>query len=286
MGNDAHGVPIGGCYTRRVIRRYLLPCVLIMAVAVGAAGLAYREARKTAFSATCTFQALVHVSQQSPQSADFLDFFNRLAANEVSIALTANPYVPVARDNHVNAGTLAANTLVQPVIGLGIYSVRVVANEGPQAVKLTNALCDQFVKDIRAHRTNEIDAQVADLQSRILALQTELKKLSKVPPAKRTLQQRATITARQEALGGNTAQMANILSLPPDNISTLVRAVGAQAYDPRHLAKDMLIGLVAGLLVCFLYVLGGEIISERRDQLATPDSTAARAEPANEPQGR
>ena len=257
-----------------------------MVVAVGAAGLAYNEAKKTAFSATCTFQALIHVSQQQPQSADFLDFFNRLAANEVTIALIDNPYVAVARENHVNAGTLAANTLVQPVPGVGIYSTRVIANEGPEATKLANAVCDQIVGDIRQHRTNEINAQVSDLQSRISSLQAELKKLSKVPAGRRTLQQKATITARQEALIGNTAQMASILSLPPDNISTLIRAVAAQAYDPRHLSKDLLVGLVAGLLACFLYVLVGEIIAERRDQLDEPIAPMSGVEPAREPQGR
>jgi len=284
VGLQASFRPVGTL--KRVIRRYLLPCVLIMGVALGAAGLAYKQAKKTAFADTCTFQVLVHIAQQQPQSADFLDFYNRLGANEVSIALMSNPYIPVGRANKVEAGTLAANTTVLPISGLGIYSVRVLAKERASATQLANAMCDQIVADIKDHRANTLNAQISDLENRITGLQADLKRLSAIPPAKRTIEERATLQARQEALAGNTAQMASILSLPPDNVSTLIKATDAQAYDPRHLSKDLLIGLVAGLLVCFLYVLVGEIIAERREKLPEPPATVARAEPAREPQGR
>jgi len=257
-----------------------------MAVALGGAGLAYKQAKKTAFAATCTFQTLVHIAQQQPQSADFLDFYNRLGANEVSIALMSDPYIAVGRANDVEAATLASNTTVLPIPGLGIYSVRVLAKERTAATKLANAMCDQIVGDIKTHRADTVNAQISDLEHRISGLQADLKRLSAIPPAKRTIEERATLQARQEALAGNTAQMASILSLPPDNISTLIKATDAQAYDPRHLSKDLLIGLVAGLLVFFLYVLVGEIIAERRQNLLEPAATVARVEPEKEPQGR
>ena len=101
-----------------------------MAVSVGAAEIAYASARKTQFSAGCSFQALVHLSQAQPQSADFLDFYNRLAANEVSIALASNPYAAVAKSARVDAGKLEANTTVAPIAGLGLYGLRVIAAEG------------------------------------------------------------------------------------------------------------------------------------------------------------
>jgi len=251
-------------YTRRVIRRYLLPCVLIMAVSVGAAEIAYASSRKTQFSASCSFQALVHLSQAQPQSADFLDFYNRLAANEVSIAVASNPYAAVAKRERVDAGKLADSTTVQPIPGLGLYGLRVIAAESRAALVEANGLCDQIVKSIIKHRADDNASQIKDLNARIKTLQTELKRITVIPPAKRTTVQSATLQAQEQALSGNAAQIAGILSLPPDSISVLIRAVNAQGYDPRSQSKNLLIALVGGLLACFLVVLLGEVIAERR----------------------
>ena len=257
---------------------------------MGTAGLAYAGARKTQFSARCTFQALVHLSQAQPQSADFLVFYNQLAANELSIALTSNPYAKVAKAHGADAGKLAGATSVTPVPGLGIFSLRVIAANAKTATTLSNGLCDQIVSDIKSHRATENGSQIKDLKSRIKTIQSELKRLAAIPKNRRTIVDAANLQAQQEAVVGNAAQIASILSLPPDSITVLNRAVNARGYDPRSLSKNLLIALVAGLLACFLVVLIGEVIAERRTDLRESglggDVWVSGAEPPKETQRR
>jgi capsular polysaccharide biosynthesis protein len=182
----------------------------------------------------------------------------------VNVALEGGVYAKAAAAVRVPAGALATNTTLGPPVGLALFSVQVVGSSKPSAARLANAVCDAFVSSIRAQRVAETAAQKAAISTRVGDLEREIARLASIPPPKRTVADNVTLSADRQAVTASVTDMAFVQSLPPDKVYVVTPATTGTPYDPRSKGKNLLIALVAGLLACFLFVLVGEILAERR----------------------
>lgn len=244
-------------------RRYVLVCALIMTVALAVGGLSYAGTSGSIFTANCTFQVFVHLSREAPQTPDNAKFIATLALQQVSTSVASGLYNKTAQAKKVDRASFTLVTL--PIPGLGSFVVRVTSDDSNRAVLVANAVCDQFVATIRAQRAAEVDAQIKGVQDRITTIQAAIKRLEKKPANKRTAEEKAFLSGQRAALIGNANVIANIISLPPDNISILSHASGTDETRKGDLTKSMLIALVGGLLACFLFILVSEVLAERRE---------------------
>ena len=89
-----------------------------MAVSLGAAGLAYATPRSRDFSASCSFQVFLHLSQEPPGTTDEQKFVNNLALQQVSTAIAGGVYNDVAESQDIDAGQIARNSRALPTPGL------------------------------------------------------------------------------------------------------------------------------------------------------------------------
>jgi hypothetical protein len=249
-----------------MIRRYVVPCFLILVVALGAVGLDYVGSGKTLFAAPCVIQVVIRPADQPAQTTEAITVLNRFAQHELILAKASGVFAKAAKAHGVSAGTLASETVVNPLTGIGTFTVTVIDKDRKRSPVLANAVCDEIVLAIKKQRSDEANAEIATAKDRMNSSQSELKHLQTIPAKKRTLSQAANVKAQLSALVGNAELIARILSQLPDDISVLNRASAARNYDPRHLSKNLLIGLAAGVFVCFLYVLAVEVISEQRNR--------------------
>ena len=247
------------------MRRYVLPCVLVMAVSLGTAGLAYKAAAKKDFAANCSFQAVLSLSQGHPLSADATASYNKASAAMVVVARATDVFPEIARKQNVNADSVSNRTNVGAFgQGLGTFIANVSDADPKQAVTLANAVCDEFVLSIQKRRAAKVSADVKTVENRIAGFEAELGRLAAIPKKKRKTSDFAAALGLIAARKDNVQLLATILSLPPDEISVLTRATGARSRDKRSLPKNLVIALVAGLLGCFLIILVGETIAEGR----------------------
>lgn len=247
-----------------MLRRYGLPSALIMVISLAAGGLASAGTSETVHSARCVFQVFVRLSRDITQTPDYQKFIAGLALQQVDTAFASGLYRQVATHEKVNAVSLARNAETRPTPGLGTFSVSVADSDPKRAIRLANATCDQFVATIKMQRATAIDAQTKRIQDRIASIQAEAKRLEAIPAKKRTAAQNASLQAQKTAIVFNSALIANVISLPPDDISVLARATGTERRETGSLSKNMLIAIIGGLLACFLYILVGEVLAERR----------------------
>jgi hypothetical protein len=259
-----------------MIRRYLFPCVLIMAVSYATAGLAYIGAASDEFRTACIFQAFIRVTTQLPVTKDAFELTNRVALKAVQVAtFSGKVFEAAAAKEHVSKSTLEGAGSAGPVPSqIATFAVRVSYRDAKRTVSFANTLCDEYVSTLKKNRASEIEADRKEIQGRIDKAEAELKKLQAIPKGKRTSANLASVISQNAVLKANVQQLANLLSLPPDQILVLARSRGAQKVDNRNLTKNVLIALVAGLLACFLLVLIGEVIAEnrlRRKTLTPPD---------------
>ncbi len=250
-----------------MIRRYVVPCVLILTVALGAGGVSYAGSTDTRHKASCGFQVVIHLSNQVIPNPDFQRFIASLALQEVGSAVTSGIYGKVATKERVNTATFSQSVAWRPSPGLGTFVLTVTDPVPRQAIRLANATCDEMVSTIKANRTAAIESQIKVIQKRLDVFQKDVAKLIKLPRNKRTTAQNTSFATLSDSILFNSKLIANLRSLPPDEISVLSRAVGAAATKTGSLSKNLLIGLVGGLLACFLYILVLEIIAERRTAL-------------------
>lgn len=247
-----------------MFRRYVLPCVLIMAISVATAWGAYAASESIRYSALCTFEAVIRLSPRPPQNTDEAKLVNSLAGQQVGAAIANGIYAEVAKNKKVRTATIARNVSLSPsAIGLGTFGVRISNTDPKKAMELSSALCDAFVAKIVKQRAESIHAQQQLIRARIATIQKELTRLERIPRQRRTTTDNASIVSQRRALLGNTNLIADINTLPPDSVSVLGRANPVRR-DTRDLSRNLLIALVAGLLACFLYVLIGEMFADRR----------------------
>jgi len=247
-----------------MVRRYFVPCVVIIAVALVGALASYKTSYKKRFSASCTFQ-IVLVPQPANQvlSVDGIDANNRLAAAQLQIAIATGLYGATAAEQGVKPALLAGNVVTNAQPGLGLFATRVIARDAKTAVALDNAICSKLVTAIAKQRTDQINEQVAQAQGRMDSVQTLITALEKVPAKKRTTSQKVQLKAQAQALNTLGAQIAQLLSQSPGNIIVIKPAGSGSRYDPRSLRKNLLIALAAGILACLLFIMVAEIVLER-----------------------
>lgn len=242
-----------------MVRRYVVACALIMAVSLGSAALAHAGTSSTTYVTNCTFQVFIHLSRNPPISPDNQRVIASLALQQVTTAYASGLIGQIARREKVSPVYR-----VRPTAGLGTFLVTVQDPDPKRAVRVANAICDLSTQAIKKQRAAEIAAQVKGVQDRILAIQTELKRLEKIPSKKRTLADNAALQGQRSAIVFNSTLIANIISLPPDEIIVLSRAANTGRKQTGSLSKNVIIAIVGGLLASFLYILVGEVVAERR----------------------
>jgi hypothetical protein len=246
-----------------MFRRYALPCLLIMAVSLGSAALAYLAAPSEEYHATCLFQVVVRTIRDQPPNKEYIDFTSFLATAEVNNAVRSGVYVDAARSAGVDLASLGDRIIVGPGFGLGVYSAEAIDTDARRATRLSQAICDLFVQRIREQRSDARNNEVRSIRERIASIESDARRIEAIPASRRTAADARVLGAFRAALDGNQFSLATTLSLPPDDIGVIGPAV-AERRDPRKLTRNLLIALVGGLLACFLYVLIGEIVAERR----------------------
>jgi len=235
-----------------------------MILSFGIAGLAHAASATTRFASTCVFQVVVHLSRNPPQTPEHQQFIATLGLQQVGTAIASGIYPEVARTQEVDPASFQNNVFTRASPGLGSFVVTVSDTNGHKAIALANAVCDEFIARIKAQRSREVASQVKNVEDRIATIQAEVKKLEAIPEARRTAIQVASLQGQRGALQFNTAVIANLISLPPDEISVLSKATVAARRQTGSLSRNLIIALVGGLLACFLYILVGEVIVEAR----------------------
>jgi hypothetical protein len=248
-----------------MVRRYLLPCAIITLVSIATAGLAYKAAAPKNFQATCSFQALLRLTQGTPISKDAIDQHNRVAFQHVQVAAQTTVYKEVAKAQKADVRTIERAAAVGPLpSGLAIFVAKVTAKDASRAIAWVNAVCQQFVTDVAKARTAELKSDQAAIEKRIVDIETSIRKLQAVPKKNRSATQNAQLVGLAAARKANVQLLADQLSLPPDDIGVLTKAQSARRTEHRSLSKNLVIALLAALLACFLVVLIGESLAESR----------------------
>jgi len=255
-----------------MFRRYVLASVVIMIIAVATAGIAYKAGHKLTYTAGCVMQAFVRAPATSQPAAnpDFIAFTNALAATQVA---QATPVVSatVAKKDHLRIGELAGKFGIQPTFGIGSFRVQIRDDRPDRAKRLANDTCETFVSVMTDQRKAELTRNSTTVEQRLKSIEADLKRLLAVPLKRRTTSQQISIGTDREALKINTVLAAALKSMPPDNIAVLTPSQSAAPTQTTSLKKYLLIALLAGLLVIFLFVLVVEA-------LAQPATTRSRAD--------
>jgi len=247
-----------------MLRRYWLPCTLILAVSLASGLIAYKAAKKVQYRAFCFFQVEIHDTPNLPTSKEQASFANEENSHEVQLAITGGAFAQVAKTlkiRNLDLGTI----IVQPAVAQpGTFTVGTFNKDPKRATVVSNTTCSQLVTSIKDHRKAELDSRVKVIQGRIDSLQKDAGKIARIPAKRRTDKQRADLRVKQDAILANAALLGQTLSLPPDEVGVVVPAGNSKLFDRRSLGKNLLIALVAGLLACFTVVLLGESLADRR----------------------
>ena len=248
-----------------VLRRYALPCALILLIALASSLISYAASAKPRFAAGCYFQVVIHQTQQPPLTKEEVDFSNRVSQHEVALALQGGALAAAAKTLKLGSVKDLGPITTPAVAGqLGSFVVGTLLKDPTRPPKVVNAACDQIVATVIKQRSDELAQQTKAVQSRIKTIQAEITRIQKIKPRKRTIADLAQLQTQRAALAGNATYLATILSLPPDEIGIVSHATRSKSFDPRDLKKNLVIALVIGVLLCFTYILVGEVIAERR----------------------
>jgi len=247
-----------------MVRRYVLPCFLILVVAGAAGTLAFARESGVVYSSSCVFQAVIRLSREAPTTPEHEKFIRGLSLQYASTAVASGLYTRIGKAQSAPPAFVASHTYTAPSPGLGAFLVTFTHIDPKSAVRYANAVCDEYVSTIKKLRADAIADQVKGVENRITSLSSDLKKLEAVPAAKRTAVQNASIGGLRGALLINSQLISSIVSFPPDDISVLSRAAVVERKEPGDLSKNLIIAGVGGLLACFLYILVGEVLAERK----------------------
>jgi hypothetical protein len=248
-----------------MIKRYVIASILIIVVAGGAAGIAYKAKSKLTYNASCTAEVFVRApATQSPApNPDFLTFTNNLAANEVSAA-TPKVYSELAKSEHISLGALAGKIQIGPAIGIGAFRVSVTDPNLDVTKRLSKSACTTFVSVITKQRADEIATDLKAIQKRVSSIQADIARLTKRLASKRTAADELALATQREALNTNSLLIVNYQSMAPDHIAVLTPATSVTAQRSVSLKKYGAIAAVGALLVIFLYILILEAVSPQR----------------------
>lgn len=260
-----------------MLRRYVLPCALILVLAGAAGGLAFARESGTVYSSSCVFQSVIRLSREAPTTPEHEKFIGSLALQQVSTAVSSGLYARIGKAQGVPPTFLATHTATFPTPGLGAFLVTFTHIDPNSAVRFANAVCDEYVTTIKRLRVAAVADQVKGVEDRIASLSADLKKLEAVSVSRRSAVQNTNIAALRGALVINSQLISNIRSFPPDDISVLSRAGAVEKKEAGDLSKNLIIAGVGGLLACFLYILVGEVLAERKRSMR--DTFAPEEEP-------
>jgi len=250
-----------------MIRRYLIASFLIIVIAGGAAGLAYKAKSKLTYNASCTVEVFVRAPalNAGTPNPDFLTFTNNLAANEVSLA-TPTVIGEIAKSQKLTIGEVSGKVQILPAIGIGAFRVSATDSDPTRTKSLAAAGCSTYVSTITKQRAHELDTDLKAIQKRIESAQKDVARLAKTKASKRTAAQQLSLSTAQEVLRTNAQLVVQYKSLPPDNITVLTPATGVTSMRSVSLKKYLAIAAVAALLAIFLFILVVEAVSpQRRD---------------------
>jgi len=245
-----------------MIKRYLLASLLIIIVAVAAAGAAYKAKDKLTYNASCTVEVFLRapaLSQGNP-GPDFLTFTNNLAANAVSLA-TPTVYADVAKSQKLSVGEVSASVQILPAIGIGAFRVSATDTDPKRTKSLATAGCSTYVSVVARQRADSLASDLRAIQDRIDSTQKSVSRLTRTPASRRTDSQVLELATEQETIRTNSLLIVEYKTLPPDNITVLTPATNVSSIRTASLKKYLLIAAVGALLLIFLYILVVEALS-------------------------
>jgi hypothetical protein len=245
-----------------VWKRYVVPCLLVLALAGGIAGGVYKLA-KVDFVATCNFKATLAATSQQTQTDNLL-FQAELAAEEFNRVNSGAVFTSPAAAVGIDAGTLAKNTTVGQGPGIPDFVVSVRDSDANRAGRAANLLCDQYVTQLKARREQERQSEVVALEKQLADLDASASAIQSTPPALRQPGDDLILVARQKAIQADQVVLATALAMAPDDIAIITHSAGGVRNDTRDLNRNLLVAGIAGLLACFLIILVGEITRETR----------------------
>ena len=245
-----------------MLKRYVIAGLLIIVVAVAAAGIAYAAKSKLTYNASCTVEVFVRAPATNPPTPnpDFLTFTNNLAANEVQLA-TPTVYGDLAKATKLSVGEIFGKVQIQPAIGIGAFRVSATDTDPKRTKTLASSGCSTYVSVIEKQRANELTNDLNAIQRRIDSLQKDVSRILKIRASSRTDAQVLTLATEQEAIRTNSLLVVQYKSLPPDNVTVLTPAGTVTSMRSVSLKKYLLIAAVAALLVIFLYILVVEALA-------------------------
>jgi len=248
-----------------MIKRYLLASFLIIIVAVGAAGVAYKAKDKLTYNASCTVEVFLRAPALTPGNPgpDFLTFTNNLAANAVSLA-TPTVYGDLAKSQKLSVGEVASSVQILPAIGIGAFRVSATDTDPKRTKNLASAGCSTYVSVVTRQRADSLASDLKAIQRRIDSTQSSASRLVRIPASRRTDSQTLELATEQETIRQNSLLIVQYKALPPDNITVLTPATNVASIRTASLKKYLLIAAVGALLVIFLYILVVEAVSPQR----------------------
>jgi len=241
-----------------MVRRYAIPCIGIMIISVVASAIAYKKQKPNDFAASCSIQIQIPLNKDQPRNVESLNFNNRIAAHEITLALSSGALAAVAKAQKVDETEVIGRTTTAPLFGLGTFSVTLLSVDNKKAVQLVNAVCDELVTRVKKQRSDEVSSEIKAIQDRLKPIEDSLAKIERLPAKKRSSSDRVQLLVQTRALVSNTVLIANLMSLPPDTIGVLQHGIKATPNDRRSKVKDGGIGVAVGGTVCFLLILAGE----------------------------
>lgn len=249
-----------------MFRRYAIPCSLVLVGALAVALTVY-AATPVNYQSSCVFR--VGQPTFAFTGTDAMVTAQRVAATEVARSAQGPAFAAAAKSlGGVSAGTLKTETTLLPPVGEQTdYTVTVQDADAANAQRYADATCDGFVSDVAQRRDADIKAYAASLEQKIASLRQEMAGIEAKPKDQLTQIDQVTAASDQAAAVQLGKQLAGTLAEAPELTDVVNSASVAAKTDNRNLGRDLLIGLVAGVLAGFVIILVGEMVIDRQRDL-------------------
>lgn len=247
-----------------MFRRYLLPCTIVMAGAIAVALLVYAVTPAT-YQSSCVFRVGRPVF--SFNSSDSLLVAQHVATTEVTRSAQGPAYTAAAQSlgGGVGADTLRhETTVVPPTIDQVDYTVSVQDATSGNAKRYADAVCSGFVSDVVQRRATDVTTYANALSANVADLRKQIAQIQAKPKDQQTQVDVTTVAADGAAVNQLQGQLAATLAQPPELVDVVNSASLPTRSDNRNLGRDLLVGVVAGVLAAFVIILVGEMVLDRR----------------------
>lgn len=266
-----------------MFRRYALPCIVVVIGAMAVA-LAVYAATPVTYQSSCVFR--VGRPLFSFTTSDPMLTAQRISLTEVAHSAQGPVYAVAAKSlgGGVSRGAIQRDTTLIPPAGEQTdYVVQVQDSSAATARRYANAVCSAFVADVSQRRQADVKSYATSLSAQIADLRQQIQTLQSKPKDQLTQLDQVAVLADTTAAKSLEAQLSQTLAQPPELTDVVTTASAPAKTDSRNLGRDLLIGLVAGVLAAFVIILVGEMIVDRQRDLqlrgiAGPGGTPAGAE--------